>query len=323
MSSHRWLHLLSQLVVWLAAWPVLAQQPAVPPLIKIVVPFAAGGSTDVMARAVARELGPRLGTTVIVENQTGAGSLIGSNAVAKGPRDGSVLLFTTASLVTAAATARRAPFDVNLDLQPVALLGEGPMVVAVPASSPIKSPTDLVSAARARPGALNYGSAGVGTIGHLTAELINDSTQVNTRHVPYRGTAMALVDLATGTIDWTVATYSTLTSQIDAGRVRLIGVTTGTESPAFPGVLPVASAAQGFDVSTWVAVFLPAGTPLPLVQLYNREVNEVAKSKAVADQMTADGMIGKALSPDEIVPMVRTTHTMWKRLAVEKKILVE
>ncbi len=304
--------------------PSAAQaQQAAPPLVKIVVPFAAGGSTDIMARALARELEPRLSTKIIVENRAGAGSLLGSDAVAKGPRDGSVLLFTTASLVTAAATARSPTFDVTSDLRPVAMLGEGPLVIAVPASSGVRTPADLVAAAKARPDALNYGSAGVGTIGHLAAELIHEAAGISTRHVPYRGTSMVLTDLATGTIDWTVAIYTSLLPQIDAGRVRLIGVSTRGESAAFPGVLPIASAAPGFDASTWVAVFAPAGTPDAIVQRYNREINEAAKSKAVADQMTADGMVGTELSPAEVAAKVRASHEMWKRLAVAKKILVE
>jgi tripartite-type tricarboxylate transporter receptor subunit TctC len=323
MSGPIRLAFLAGLAMSLLASAVGAQQAAMPPLIRMIVPFAAGGSTDVMARSLARELEPRLGTKVIVENRAGAGSLLGSDSVAKGPRDGSLVLFTTASLVTAAATARAPTFDVNADLQPIAMLGEGPMVVAVPASSAVRNPADLVAAARARPDALNYGSAGVGTIGHLTAELINDAAGISTRHVPYRGTAMVLTDLATGTIDWTVAIQTTLQPQIDAGRVRVIGVTTREESPSFPGVPPMASAAKGLDASTWVAVFVPAGTPAALVERYNRAINEAAKSKAITDQMMADGMIGTALSPTEIAPKVGSTYAMWKRLAGEKKILVE
>ncbi len=323
MSNHRWLCGLSMLATALVAWPLHAQQPAVPPLIKLVVPFAVGGSTDVMARAVANELGSRLGTNVIVENRTGAGSLIGSDAVAKGPRDGSMLLFTTASLATAAATARTILFDLNKDLQPIAMLGEGPMVVAVASKTDIRTPADFVAAARARPDSLNYGTAGVGTIGHLTAELINDAAKINTRHIPYRGTAAALMDLASGTIDWTVAIYTTLKPQIDSGHVRLIGVTTREENLFFPGVPSMATVATGLDASTWVALFAPAGTPPALVQRLNREINDVAKSKVVVDQMNADGMRGTNLTPEEIAPKVRATYEMWKRVAVEKKILTE
>jgi tripartite-type tricarboxylate transporter receptor subunit TctC len=314
--------LLSMLAV-LAGQPAQAQQPAMPAVIKIIVPFAVGGSTDIMARAVANELAPRLGTTIVVENRAGAGSLIGTDAVAKGPRDGSMLLFTTASTVTAAATAQKVPFDIAADLQPVAMLGEGPMVVAASSTSKIKSPADLVAGARAKPDGLTYASAGVGTISHLTAELINDVAKIQTRHIPYKGTSAALVDLAAGTIDWTVATYTTLIPQVKAGRVLLVGVTTTQESAAFPGVPPMSSAVPGFNASTWVAVFAPSGTPPALVQRYNREINEVAKTKAVTEQLRADGAVGTPLTPDEVAPKVRATYAMWKRLALDKKIVVE
>jgi tripartite-type tricarboxylate transporter receptor subunit TctC len=305
------------------ALPALAQQPAIPSVIKIIVPFSVGGSTDVMARAVATEMGTRLGTTVIVENRVGAGSLIGSDIVAKGPRDGSMLLFTTASLVTAAATAPKVPFDVTKDLLAVALVGEGPMVVAASAASGIKTPAELVAAATAKPDSLTYGSAGVGSISHLAGELINDSAKIQTRHVPYKGTSLALIDLASGTIDWSVATYTTLVPQIQSGRVRLIGVTTSQPSPSFPGILPMASAVRGLDATTWVAMFAPPGTPAALVQRYNRELNEIAKSKAVSDQMSADGVVRMALTPEEAGTKVRSSYALWKRIATEKKILAE
>jgi tripartite-type tricarboxylate transporter receptor subunit TctC len=294
-----------------------------PPLIKIVVPFTTGGSTDVLARSVARDLAPRLGTTVIVENRPGAGSLIGADAVAKAPKDGSVLLFTTASTITAAATTRHVPFDVNADLQPIALLGEGAMVVAVSTQTGFKNPSDLVAAARAKPDALTYASSGVGTIAHLTAELINDAAKIQTRHIPYKGTSQAMTDLATGTVDFTVATYTSLIAQIQGGRVRVIGVTTSQPNPSFPGVLPMASAVPGFNVSTWVAMFAPAGAPPALVQRLNREINEVAKNKVVVDQLASDGMSHQSISPQELASKVRDTYTLWKGVATAKKIVVD
>jgi tripartite-type tricarboxylate transporter receptor subunit TctC len=302
---------------------VQAQTAPIPSTVRMIVPFAVAGSTDTMARSVATELASRLKTTVIVENRAGAGSLIGTEAAAKGPRDGSMLLFTTGSLATAVATARKVPFDVTGDLVPVALLGEGPMVVAVSASSGFKTPAELVAAARAKPDALTYGSAGVGTIGHLAAELINESAKMQTRHVPYKGTSLALVDLAAGRIDWSVATYTTLVPQIQSGRVRVIGVTSREPNRSFPGILPMASAVPEFDANTWVAVFAPKGTPDALVQRYNRELNEITKSKTVADQMSADGVVRSELTPQQADSKVRQSYALWKRIATEKKILAE
>lgn len=303
--------------------PASAQQAPMPPLVRLVVPFAAGGSTDVLARTVAAQLGQRLGTSVIVDNRAGGGGLIGAAAVAKGPRDGSMLLLSTGSLVTAAATMKAVPLDVKADLLPVSLIGEGPMVVAVSTKTNLKTPADLVAAARAKPGAITYGTAGVGTIGHLTAELLDDAAKIQMTHVPYKGTSLALIDLASGTIDMTVGIYSTLAAQITSGRVRLIGVTSREPNPAFPGLLPVASAVPGFDATTWVAVFAPVGTPPALVQRLNREINEIAKSKEVTDQLRSDGAITTTLTPEEGGARVRASFDTWRKLATAKKIAVE
>jgi tripartite-type tricarboxylate transporter receptor subunit TctC len=302
---------------------VFGQQPAMPRVVRLVVPFAAGGSTDILARAVAVQLGTRLGTTVIVENRPGGGGLVGAAAVAKGPADGSMLLLTTASLVTSAATASIRPLDVQTDLLPVALLGEGPMVVATSAKTKIKTPADLIAAARANPDGLPYGSAGQGTIGHLTAELINEAAGIQMRHIPYKGTSLAMTDLASGTITMTVGIYTTLAGQVKSGRVRLIGVTSRQPNAAFPGVLPMASAVPGFEATTWTAVFAPRGMQAPLVQYLNREINEVSKSREVVDLQMADGATPRPLSAEETGRHVRESLSVWKSIAAAKKIVVQ
>lgn len=305
------------------ATPAIAQPQLVPPVVRLIVPFTAGGSTDVLARTVAAQLGPRLGTTVVVENRAGAGGLIGAASVAKGPRDGSLLLLATGSLVTSVATARGTSFDMNTDLVPVSLLGEGPMVVAVSTATDIRTPADLVAAARAKPDQLTYGTAGVGTIGHLTAELINDAAKIQTRHVPYKGTSAALVDLASGTIDMTVAIYTTIAPQIKAGRVRIIGVTSQQGNAAMPGIPPMALAVPGLDATTWNAVFAPAGTPPALLQRLNRELNEISRQREVGDQFSADGVTPRAMTLEELQPYMRQSLERWKHIATTKKILAE
>jgi tripartite-type tricarboxylate transporter receptor subunit TctC len=178
-----------------------AQQAPVPPLVRLIVPFPAGGGSDVLARALAPQLAARLRTNVIVENRVGGSSLIGANAVAKGPADGSMLLFTTNSLLTAVATVRQVPFDINKDLIPVAMVSEGPMVVAVNAKSEWKSPADLVAAARNKPDSITYGSSGAGALIHLTTELFNDAANMKTRHIPYKGASPAAIDVASEAVN--------------------------------------------------------------------------------------------------------------------------
>ena len=162
-----------------------AQQAALSSLIKIIVPFAAGANTDAAGRAVASEPAKRVGNTVIVENQPGASTFIGVASVAKGPKDGSMLLMTSSSTFTAAATKRTVPIDVNADLVPAALLSDGPLVIVDSAHNDIKTPADLLAAARAKPDVITHGTGGVGTLAHIAAELINDAVKIELKHIPY------------------------------------------------------------------------------------------------------------------------------------------
>jgi len=307
--------------LWAA--PASAQQAALPPLIKIVVPFAAGASTDVAARAVAAELSKRLGSNVIVEDMPGASTYIGAAAVAKAPKDGSVLLMTSSSTFTAAATKRSVPFDVNSDLLPVAQLSEGPLIIAASAQNDIRTPADLVAAARARPDEITHGTGGIGTLSHVAAEMINDAAKIQLKHIPYKGAALAVSDFVAGRIDLMIGVYTTVAPQVKAGRARLIAVTTPRPHPAFPGVPTMASAAPGLALGIWVGFFAPVGTPAAVVQRLNRELGEVARSRAVLDVIEPDGSTPSALSPEEFAATVRNSYAAWKKLATEKNIVVE
>lgn len=295
--------------------------PSIPSMIRIIVPYAAGAGTDVLARRVANQLGPRLGTTVIVENRPGASGMIGTSTVVKGPKDGSNLVFASVSLVTAAAVTRNVPFDISKDLVPVAITGEGPLLIAVPSQSPIKTPADLVAAARAKP--LTHGSAGVGTIVHLAAELLNDSAKTQLQHIPYKGAAPAVTDTIGGTLDVMLAANTTFASQISSGRMRAIAVTSAQPSPAFPHIPTMASVVPGYSATLWNVLFAPSGTPPRLLQILNREVNEISKSKDMADLMQLDGFMPKTLTLEQSAKQVRDAYTSWKALAKERNISLE
>jgi len=292
-------------------------------LIKIVVPFAAGASTDAAARAVATELGKRTGSNVIVENMPGASTYIGASAVAKAPKDGSVLLMTSSSTFTAAATMRTVPMDVNTELAPVAMLSTGPLIIAASGQSTIQTPEDLVAQARAKPDTLTHGTGGIGTLAHVAAEMINDAARIQLKHIPYKGAALAVPDFVAGRIDLMIGVYTTIAPQVKAGRARLVAVTTPTRHPAFPGVPPMAQAAPGLSIDIWVGFFAPTGTPAPVVQRLNRELREVAQTKAVLDVISPDGSTPAALSPDEFGTRVRDSYRAWKKIATDKNIIVD
>jgi tripartite-type tricarboxylate transporter receptor subunit TctC len=307
----------------LAALPAMAQQAPLPSLIKIVVPFAAGASTDVAARAVASELAKRTGSNVLVENQAGASTYIGAANVAKAPKDGSVLLMTSSSTFTAAATKRSVPMDVNTELLPVALLSEGPLIIGASIQSDIKTPAELVAAARAKPDIITHGTGGIGTLSHIVAEMINDSAKIQLKHIPYKGASLAVSDFVAGRIDLMIGVYTTIAPQVKAGRARLIAVTTPQPHPAFPGVPTMASVVPGFSADIWVGFFAPVGTPPGVVERLNRELNEVANSKAVREVIEPDGSVPRAVSPEVFGARVRASYAAWKKLAVEKNIVVD
>lgn len=302
---------------------VCAQSAPLPPLIKIIVPFAAGASTDIAARAVAKELTARTGSNVVVENLPGASTFIGLSAATRGAKDGSVLLMTSASTITAMATRPTVPVDLTTELLPVAQLSAGPLIVVSSIQSNIKTPADLIAAAKAKPDELTHGSAGVGTLAHVAAEMINDAAKIQLRHIPYKGSALALTDLAAGRIDLMVGIYSTVASQVKAGRVRFVAVTSPQPHPAFPGVPTMASVAPGLSLDIWVGFFTPLGTPPAVVQRLNRELNEVAKSQTVQDTISVDGSIAVTLTPDEFGSRVRNSYATWKSVATAKKIVSE
>ena len=171
------------------------------------------------------------------------------------------------------------------------MVAEGPLLVAVPASMPIKSGAELLAAARAKPGALNYGTAGVGSVAHLATELLNGAASIQMTHVPYKGAANALLDLAAGQINVMISNYSSLVPQIKAGKVRPIAVTSAKPSPAFPDLPPLAQAVPGYAIEIWVTVFAPAGTPISLVERLNREINQISASPELRTFLDPDGAL--------------------------------
>jgi tripartite-type tricarboxylate transporter receptor subunit TctC len=306
-----------------AAFQSLAAAQAMPKVVKIVVPFSPGASNDVIARALAAGLAKRLDTTVIVENRPGAAGVIGADLVAKSPHDGSVLLLTSSSFLTAAATQAHVPYDAAVAFAPVAMIGQGPLVLAVSASSPYKSTGDLLAAARAKPGELTYGTAGVGSVAHLATELFDDAAKIRMTHVPYKGAANAVVDLASGQIDVMISSYSTLAPMVKAGKVRPLAVTSAQPHPAFTELPTVASVLPGYALDIWVAVLAPAGTPPALVDRLNKAINEISPSPDLAPILEPDGTVPSAVTPAALAARFKDELGQWKRVATNHKIVAE
>ncbi len=294
-----------------------------PGIVRIVVPFPPGGSNDVVARALAVPLAKRLETTVIVDNRPGAAGVIGNDFVAKAPRDGSVFLLTSSTFLTVAATQAKLPYDPLNAFVPVAMVGEGPMLLAVAAAFPVKSPAEFIAAARSRPGVLTYGSAGIGSIGHLATELLCVAAKIQMTHVAYKGAANAIVDMAGGQIYAMISNYSSLVPQLNSRRVRAIAVTSRQPSPVFPALPTLGSAVPGYAMEIWISVFAPAGTPAPLVERLNRDIREIAALPELRAFLEPDGALPVAIGAAPLAARLRDELAQWKSIAAERKIVTE
>jgi tripartite-type tricarboxylate transporter receptor subunit TctC len=310
-------------VVAIAGAATLAVAQPMPKTIRIVVPFSAGGSNDVIARALAVPLAAKLGAAVVVENKPGAAGVLGADFVAKSPKDGSVLLLTSSSFLTAAATQKELPYDPLTAFAPVAMVGRGPMIMVVSGTTPYKSPADVVAAARAKPGVLNYGTAGVGSIAHLTTELFDDTAKVQMVHVPYKGAANAATELAGGQIQVMISNYSTVAGLMKTGKINAVAVTSADKHPAFPELVPLATVAPGFNVDIWVGVFAPAGTPPAIVDRLNKEITAIAASPQMASVLEPDGTLPDAMTPAAFANVMKGELAQWKKIAADHKIVAE
>ncbi len=252
-------------VLSLAAFAAAAQEYPTKP-IKLIVPFPPAGGTDIMSRVVAQKLTDMNKWTVVVDNRPGAGGNIGVDAAAKSPADGYTLVMgQTSNLAINATLYKDLPYDPMKDLVPVALVGEGPIAIAVRADSPLKSLADLVAAARAKPGAVTMASPGSGTVAHLSGVRLMQAANVKFEHIPYKGASAAIPDLLGGNVDFYMSSVPSIQSQAAAGRVRVLAVTSRRRSPIFPDVPTVGETYQGFEAVTWFGILAPRGTPAPIV----------------------------------------------------------
>jgi tripartite-type tricarboxylate transporter receptor subunit TctC len=260
--------------------------------VRIVVPFAPGGTADTLGRIVAGKLTESLGQNFVAENRPGAGGLVGSEIVSKGTPDGYTLVVSgVASHAIAPALAAKPPFDPVKDFSHIALFGGPPAVLGVHPSMPVKDLKSFVAFARARPGELTYGSPGKGTQGHLVAEVFRQSTGVNIIHVPYKGASIAVVDIVAGHIHAISTTLTTASAQIRAGRIRALAISSAKRLPDYPGVPTFAEAGYRNVVATvWFSLSGPPGMPADIVTKLNGEVRRILQLPDVRERLRGDGI---------------------------------
>ena len=266
--------------------------------IRLIVPFPAGGPTDIVARPFARLLGEALKTTVVVENRGGAGGTLGANLVAESPADGYTLLMATVGTnAINPSLYKKLPYDAVRDFTPIAQVAAAPVAVVVHPSLPANNLAELVAQAKRMPGKLNYGSAGNGTPGHLTAELFKSVSGIDIRHVPYRGSAPAVTDLIAGQIQLMFDPLQSVLANVKGGNLRALAVSSAARSPVLPDVPTIAeSGYPGFETTAWWGVFAPANLPAGEAKTLAMESEQIVKGESFRDK----------LGPLGAVPMSRT-----------------
>ena len=300
-------------VLWaLAAATAAAQDPgqAYPsgPL-RIVVPFQAGGSTDMVARAMAQKLRERFNQPAVVENRAGANGTIGAALVAKSPPDGHTMLLVQSGFVSNPILMRNLPYDQARDLAPVSSLASGPMVLVVNPSLAAKSVKELIEFARSHPGELNFGSPGTGSLSDLCAELFDVMAGVKMTHVPYKGSGGALADVLAGRVPVYYMNLMLALPYVKDGRLRALGVTTSQRSPVTPEIPTIDEAGlRGYEMSTWYGLFVQGATPRGIVARLQRELASILDQADMKERIAADGMTVVASTPEQFAEfLVRET----------------
>ena len=291
--------------------------------VKMVVPFAAGGATDVVARLLAQKLGEAWGQSVVVENRVGAGGNIGGDAVAKAPPDGYTLLMASGAIVIAGPHMYKSlTYDPARDLVAITNVATGPQVIAVTTGLPVKDLAELIAYAKANPKKVNYGSAGIGAQTHLAAESLAHAAGIELTHIPYKGESAALTDLMGGQIQLVTANLSAAIGLAREGKIRALAVTSRERNPALPDVPAASEVLPGFENSGWFGLLAPAGTPREVIEKIYRDTAKIVQSEEFRGKLAQIGMVPVANTPAEFAASNRTESARWERVIRERGIVV-
>ena len=283
--------------------------------IKLVVPFAPGGGTDLIARTLAVEMSKNLGQSVIVENKPGAGTIIGTDLVAKSPPDGYTLVVSSIAHSVNPSLMEKMPYSTDKDFTPVAMIVRSPNVLVVRADSPYKSLKEIITAAKNNPGKLSYASPGNGTSSHLAGALFADMAKVDIQHISYKGSGPALTDLLGGQTDMIFATSGSVGSFIDSGKLRPLAITSATRSSAYPPLPTMAEAGvPGYVTEGWYGFYAPAGTPAAVIDKLNAATRKAANSESFKSKVVSEGMVVQTGTPTEFDTYVRAEIVRWSKL---------
>ena len=306
----------------LAAGAALAQtaaltttQPYPTKAVRVIVPFAPGGTNDVLGRIVAEKLGERLAQSFVVDNRAGANSVVGSEIVARANPDGYTLLIVSAGFAVNPSISRALPYDTERDFAPIGLVGGGPYLMVVHPSVPAKTVREFVAWVKLRPGQVNYASVGAGSPPHLAAELLRITAGIDMQHIPYKGGAAVLPDLMAGRVSMFFGSISTLQPHVQAAKLRAIAVTTAQRASAMPE-LPtfIESGLAGYEVNGWYGLLAPGKTPRAIVNRLNGELRQVLADPETQARITASGMDAAPGTAEEFAALIRSEIVKWAKV---------
>jgi tripartite-type tricarboxylate transporter receptor subunit TctC len=319
-------------VLWLTALAVLWLVPAAPctaqdypsRTVKMIVPFGAGGPTDIFTRLLAEELRKSLKEPFVMENRPGAGTIIGTDAAAKSPPDGYTLLMISATQTTTETLVPNKPFKLLRDFVPVASLLNSELVTVVHPSVPVNTVKEFIALAKSKPGALNYASSGVGSNYHMAGELFKNLTSTDILHVPYKGSSGARNDIISGQIEMMFDSVPSMAPMIHAGRVKALGTTGKVRSAILPDVPTLSEAGvPGYEATIWIGVMVPAGTPQPIVTLLNTEINKILARPDVKEAWEKQGAAPMIMKPEEFGVYVQSEIDKWAKVIKANNIKPE
>ena len=291
--------------------------------IRLIVPFPAGGVTDVVARLTAERLSAEFGQQIIVDNKAGAGGMIGTETVAKAAPDGYTILFTTPNHTINAALRATVPYDTEKDLVPISIVGEVPMLLVGHSALPVADFPGFVDYARKNPGKINVSHAGNGTLPHVTMELLMAREHMQVTNVPYRGAAPALADLVAGLVQAKLDTYTTSAQFVADGRLKALGVTSRKRLKQLPSVATVAEILPGFEGYLWMGIVAPAGTPQPILDKLAAAARRAVDRADVQARFDKDGVEPVGNTPAEFKVLVAREIAQWRELAKQSNIKIE
>ena len=281
--------------------------------VRLIVPFAPGGGTDIVARVMAQKLTEAFGQSVIVDNRPGGGGTIGTETAVRAVPDGYTMIMVSGSYAANSALFKL-PYDPVNDIQAIAQIGDTGFVLAVHPGVPAKTVKELIGLDRAKPGSLNYGSTGTGGITHLATELFNQMTGTKLVHVPYKGTGPALNDLLGGQIQIVFGSMPALVPQAKSGRVRGVAVTTAKRTNALPDVPTIAETVPGYEAALWYAAWGPKGLPKSIINRWNSEINRIVQTPDMKDRMASEGMEPAGGTPEQFHQVLRRDVEKWRQV---------